>query len=131
MAELTRRPDAADAVVIVTPDHNRSFPASPKAAVDWHYTRWKAKPIGFVGYSGLSGGLLAIEQLRQVFSELHAHTVRDYVSFPSCCLLFSPDGTLRDPQGPENAARAMLDQLLRWGSVLRDARRDRPQIANR
>ncbi|MFG2556243.1 NADPH-dependent FMN reductase [Streptomyces sp. NPDC048581] len=131
MAELTRRLDAADAVVIVTPDYNRSFPASLKAAIDWHYTQWKAKPIGFVGYSGLSGGLLAIEQLRQVFNELHAHTVRDYVAFPSYYRLFSPDGTLRDPQGPEDAARAMLDQLLWWGSVLHDARRDRPQIANR
>ncbi|MGW2034818.1 NADPH-dependent FMN reductase [Streptomyces sp. NPDC001761] len=131
MAELTRRLDAADAVVIVTPDYNRSFPASLKAAIDWHYTQWKAKPIGFVGYSGLSGGLLAIEQLRQVFSELHAHTVRDYVAFPSYYLLFSPDGTLRDPQGPEDAAKAMLDELLWWGSVLHDARRDRPQIAGR
>ncbi|MBL1120026.1 NAD(P)H-dependent oxidoreductase [Streptomyces sp. 110] len=131
MAELTRRLDAADAVVIVTPDYNRSFPASLKAAIDWHYTQWKAKPIGFVGYSGLSGGLLAIEQLRQVFNELHAHTVRDYVAFPSYYRLFSPDGTLRDPQGPEDAARAMLDQLLWWGSVLHDARRDRPHIANR
>lgn len=131
MAELTRRLDAADAVVIVTPDYNRSFPASLKAAIDWHYTQWKAKPIGFVGYSGLSGGLLAIEQLRQVFNELHAHTVRDYVTFPSYYRLFSPDGTLRDPQGPEDAAKAMLDQLLWWGSVLHDARRDRPQIPNR
>ncbi|MFB7337949.1 NAD(P)H-dependent oxidoreductase [Streptomyces adustus] len=131
MAELTRRLDAADAVVIVTPDYNRSFPASLKTAIDWHYTQWKAKPIGFVGYSGLSGGLLAIEQLRQVFNELHAHTVRDYVSFPSYYLLFSPDGTLREPHGPESAARAMLDQLLWWGSVLHDARRDRPQTADR
>lgn len=131
MAELTRRLDAADAVVIVTPDYNRSFPASLKAAIDWHYTQWKAKPIGFVGYSGLSGGLLAIEQLRQVFNELDAHTVRDYVSFPSYYLLFSPDGTLHDPQGPESAATAMLDQLLWWGSVLHDARRDRPQGAAR
>ncbi|MEW2131071.1 NAD(P)H-dependent oxidoreductase [Streptomyces sp. NPDC005435] len=131
MAELTRRLDAADAVVIVTPDYNRSFPASLKAAIDWHYTQWKAKPIGFVGYSGLSGGLLAIEQLRQVFNELHAHTVRDYVAFPGYYLLFAPDGTLRDPKGPEDAARAMLDQLLWWGSVLHDARRDRPQLANR
>ncbi|AZS82885.1 NADPH-dependent oxidoreductase [Streptomyces griseoviridis] len=131
MAELTRRLDDADAVVIVTPDYNSSFPASLKAAIDWHYTQWKAKPIGFVGYSGLSGGLLAIEQLRQVLAELHAHTVRDYVAFPSYYLLFSPDGTLRDPKGPEDAAAVMLDQLHWWGSVLHDARRDRPQITRR
>ncbi|MFI1357780.1 NADPH-dependent FMN reductase [Streptomyces sp. NPDC020898] len=131
MTDLTARLDAADAVVVVTPDYNRSFPASLKAAIDWHYTEWQAKPIGFVGYSGSSGGLLAIEQLRQVFNELHAHTVRDYVSFPRYYELFEADGTLRDPQGAEAAAKVMLDQLLWWGSVLRNARRDLPYVTNR
>ncbi|MGC0313996.1 NADPH-dependent FMN reductase [Kitasatospora acidiphila] len=126
MAELTRRLKAADAIVILTPDYNRSFPASLKAAIDWHYSEWHAKPIGFVGYSGASGGLLAIEQLRQIFNELQAHTVRGYVSFPRYYELFSPDGTLLEPEGPEGSAKAMLDQLQWWGSVLHDARRDRP-----
>ncbi|MEU2432779.1 MULTISPECIES: NADPH-dependent FMN reductase [unclassified Streptomyces] len=129
MAELTRRLDAADAFVVVTPDYNRSFPASLKAAIDWHYTQWQTKPVGFVGYSGASGGLLAIEQLRQVFGELHAHTVRDYVSFPRYYELFSPEGALRDPEGPNGAAKVLLDQLEWWGTVLHDARRDRPYSA--
>lgn len=129
MADLTRRIAAADAIVVVTPDYNRSFPASLKAAIDWHYTEWEAKAIGFVGYSGGSGGLLAIEQLRQVFGELHAHTVRDYVTFPRYYELFDLDGVLKDPDGPNRAAKVLLDRLLWWGSVLRDARRDRPYAA--
>jgi NAD(P)H-dependent FMN reductase len=131
MEDLTRPLDEADAVVVVTPDYNRSFPASLKAAIDWHYTQWQAKPIGFVGYSGASGGLLAIEQLRQVFNELHAHTVRDYVSFPRYFELFGPDGKLKEPEGPAGAATVLLDQLHWWGSVLHDARRDRPFAAGR
>ncbi|RST11662.1 NADPH-dependent oxidoreductase [Streptomyces sp. WAC05374] len=126
MAGLTRRLGEADAVVVVTPDYNRSFPASLKAAIDWHYTEWQAKPVGFVGYSGASGGLLAIEQLKQVFGELHAHTVRDYVSFPRYYLLFDEEGNLKDPDEHATAATVMLDELDWWGSVLRDARRDRP-----
>jgi len=131
MAALTRRIDAADAIVVVTPDYNRSFPASLKAAIDWHYTEWGAKAIGFVGYSGGSGGLLAIEQLRQVFGELSAHTVRDYVSFPRYFELFGPDGDLKEPDRHNADAKAMLDQLLWWGSILHDARRDRPHTAER
>ncbi|MFI2352622.1 NADPH-dependent FMN reductase [Streptomyces sp. NPDC019443] len=126
MAGLTRRITAADAIVVVTPEYNRSFPASLKAAIDWHYTEWQAKAVGFVGYSGGSGGILAMEQLRQVFGELQAHTVRDYVAFPRYYELFGPDGILRDPEGPNGAAKVLLDQLLWWGSVLHDARRARP-----
>ncbi|MER7788398.1 NAD(P)H-dependent oxidoreductase [Streptomyces sp. NPDC097640] len=129
MADLTGRLAAADAFVVVTPDYNRSYPAALKAAIDWHYLEWQTKPIGFVGYSGASGGLLAIEGLRQVFNELQAHTVRDYVSFPRYYELFGPDGTLKDPERPNADAKAMLDQLDWWGSVLHDARRDRPFAA--
>ncbi|PKV80188.1 NADPH-dependent FMN reductase [Nocardia fluminea] len=118
MRDLTDRLANADAYVIVTPDYNRSYPAALKAAIDWHFTQWDAKAIGFVGYSGGSGGLLAIEHLRQVFNELNAHTVRNYVSFPRYYMLFDENGRLRDPQEPEAAAAALLDQLHWWTSAL-------------
>ncbi|WP_067535258.1 NADPH-dependent FMN reductase [Nocardia crassostreae] len=120
--ELAERLAAADAMVVVTPDINRSYPASLKTAIDWHYTQWKHKAIGFVGYSGNSGGLLAIEHLRQVFNELHAHTVREYVSFPRFYLHFAPDGSLLDPAAFEQAAQEMLDQLHWWATALSAAR---------
>ncbi|WP_067462354.1 NADPH-dependent FMN reductase [Nocardia amamiensis] len=122
MTDLTRRLTAADAFVIVTPDYNRSVPASLKAAIDWHFTQWDAKAIGFVGYSGASGGLLAIEHLRQIFNELNAHTVRNYVSFPRYYLLFDGEGRLLEPDEPAAAAAAMLDQLHWWASALTAAR---------
>ncbi|WP_410870207.1 NADPH-dependent FMN reductase [Nocardia sp. A7] len=118
MHDLTDRLAAADAYVIVTPDYNRSYPAALKAAIDWHFTQWDAKAIGFVGYSGGSGGLLAIEHLRQVFNELNAHTVRNYVSFPRYYMLFDEKGQLHDPQEPAGAAIALLDQLHWWTSAL-------------
>ncbi|MGW5438719.1 NADPH-dependent FMN reductase [Nocardia asteroides] len=122
MGALTERLSAADAYVIVTPDYNRSYPAALKAAIDWHFTQWDAKAIGFVGYSGGSGGLLAIEHLRQVFAELNAHTVRNYVSFPRYYLLFDENGQLKEPAESEAAAQALLDQLHWWTSALVAAR---------
>ncbi|MEU0874764.1 NADPH-dependent FMN reductase [Nocardia brasiliensis] len=122
MADLTRRLTEADAFVIVTPDYNRSIPAALKAVIDWHFTQWDSKAIGFVGYSGLSGGLLAIEHLRQIFNELNAHTVRNYVSFPRYYLLFDEQGKLRDPEEPAAAAQAMLGQLHWWAEALSTAR---------
>ncbi|TQF75027.1 NAD(P)H-dependent oxidoreductase [Rhodococcus spelaei] len=122
MTALTSGLERADAVVVVTPDINRSYPASLKTAIDWHFTQWDRKAIGFVGYSGASGGLLAIEHLRQVFNELNAHTVREYVSFPRYFELFDADGALHDPTRPESASEAMLDQLHWWASALTAAR---------
>ncbi|QIJ62455.1 NAD(P)H-dependent oxidoreductase [Streptomyces sp. JB150] len=120
------RLDAADAFVILTPEYNHSFPAALKNLIDWHVTEWRAKPVALVSYGGISGGLRAVEHLRQVFAELHAVTVRDTVSFSHAAGAFTPDGRLKDPAAPEAAARTMLDQLVWWGHSLREAKRRRP-----
>ena len=83
------------------------------------------KPVAFVSYGGMSGGLRAVEQLRQVFAELRAMTVRDTVSFHMAHTLFDPTGEPIDPSGCNAAARTMLDDLAWWASALRAARSDR------
>ncbi|WP_421109620.1 NADPH-dependent FMN reductase [Streptomyces sp. NEAU-S77] len=123
---VTPRLDAADAFAVVTPEYNHSYPAPLKNAIDWHYSQWQAKPVGFVSYGGISGGLRAVEHLRPVFAEVHAVTVRDTVSFHGAWDAFGPDGRLTDPQGPDTAATAMLDQLVWWADALRTARAARP-----
>ena len=117
---------AADAFVVVTPEYNHSFPATLKSFVDWHFHEWQAKPVGFVSYGGISGGLRAVEDPRQVHAEMHAVTVRDTVSFHSAHGLFGEDGTLLDPTGPDTAAKTMLDQLGWWARALKDAKSVRP-----
>ncbi|MDQ0748294.1 NAD(P)H-dependent FMN reductase [Streptomyces africanus] len=116
----------ADAFVVLTPEYNHSFPAGLKNLVDWHFGEWRAKPVALVSYGGLAGGLRAVEHLRQVFAELHAVTVRDTVSFHNAGASFDDAGTLRDPSGPDAAAKTMLDQLVWWGLALREARAKRP-----
>ncbi|MBL1074833.1 NAD(P)H-dependent oxidoreductase [Nocardia sp. 2] len=118
MTNLTRRLAAADAYVVVTPDINRSYPASLKTAIDWHFAEWDRKVVGFVGYSGKSGGMFAIEHLRQIFSEMNAHAVRDYVSMPRYYQLFDGDGTLIEPGEFEYAAQSMLGQMHWWASAV-------------
>ncbi len=110
---------AADAFVVVTPEYNHSFPASLKTAIDWFYAEWQAKPVAFVSYGGISGGLRAVEQLRLVFAEVHATTIRDTVSFPNYPDLFDADGRPTEADGPEGAVKAMLDQLTWWSDALR------------
>jgi NAD(P)H-dependent FMN reductase len=128
LAAITSRLVDADAFVVVTPEYNHSFPAPLKTAIDWHSKEWRAKPVGFVSYGGISGGLRAVEQLRQVFAELHAVTVRDTVSFHGAWAQFDPEGRLKDPDRYEKTARSMLDQLAWWGYALREAKAQRPYV---
>jgi NAD(P)H-dependent FMN reductase len=126
---VTARLAAADAFVVVTPEYNHSYPAPLKAVIDSHSREWHAKPVGFVSYGGLSGGLRAVEHLRPVFAELHAVTVRDTVSFHGGRSCFGPDGRPLDPREPGAAAHRLLDRLTWWGITLRDAHQARPYVS--
>ncbi|GAA2984823.1 NADPH-dependent FMN reductase [Streptomyces fulvorobeus] len=126
LARVSPRLAEADAFVVLTPEYNHSFPASLKNLIDWHHGEWQAKPVAFVSYGGISGGLRAVEQLRQVFAELHAVTMRDTVSFHNAGAHFDDEGRHKDPTAPDAAAKAMLDQLVWWGHALRDAKTRRP-----
>lgn len=87
LASVTPKLASADAFVVLTPEYNHSYPAGLKNLIDWHFTEWQAKPVALVSYGGISGGLRAVEHLRQVFAELHAVTVRDTVSFHNAGVL--------------------------------------------
>ncbi|WP_406860788.1 NAD(P)H-dependent oxidoreductase [Streptomyces sp. HUAS MG47] len=122
LAGVSPRLAAADAYVVLTPEYNHSYPAGLKNLIDWHYGEWQAKPVAFVSYGGISGGLRAVEHLRQVFAELHAVTVRDAVSFPNAGAQFGDDGAHKDPAAAEAAAKSLLDQLAWWARALKDAK---------
>jgi NAD(P)H-dependent FMN reductase len=119
----------ADAFVVVTPEYNRSFPASLKQAIDYAYDEWQAKPVGFVSYGSGSDGVYAVEQLRTVFTELHTVVVRDSVRFNLLDDGFGGDGNPVAADSARQAAKTMLDQLDWWGRALRDARAARPYVS--
>ena len=109
-----------DPAAVVTPEYNHSYPASLKAMIDWHYNQWTAKPVAFASYGGVAGGRHAVLHLENVFTELHAVTIRDGLSFPNYYLTWS-DGQPQDGQA-EVSAKSMLEQLAWWATVLRAAR---------
>jgi NAD(P)H-dependent FMN reductase len=125
VAKVAPRLEAADAFVVVTPEYNHSYPASLKNAIDWHRPEWRAKPVAFVSYGGVSGGLRAVEHLRAVFAELHAVTIRETVSFHGAQARFGDDGLPHDDAAGV-AAKALLDQLGWWARSLAEARAARP-----
>ena len=124
--ELRQRIDEAEGFVVVTPEYNHSLPAALKFLIDSASAPWRAKPVGFVSYGGISGGLRAVEQLRLVFAEVHAVGIRDSVSFANARSLVDAEGRFAPPEPAGQAMSLMLTQLAWWAEALREARRLRP-----
>lgn len=124
--ELQERIGACDGFIVVTPEYNHGYPAPLKSLIDSVGAEWQAKPVAFVSYGGISGGLRAVEQLRQVFAELHAMTIRDSVSFAGAWEQFDGSGTLLHPERAERSMATMLDRLRWWAAALHTARAAEP-----
>lgn len=124
---LQPRLAAADGFVVVTPEYNHSYPASVKILIDSFRVEWQAKPVGFVSYGGISGGLRAVEHLRQVFAEVHGADIRETVSFHQVWEQFDADGGFPKVADACNAAaKTMLDQWVWWATTLKEGRAARP-----
>jgi NAD(P)H-dependent FMN reductase len=129
VSAYAQRIDRADAIVVVTPEYNHGYPAPLKQAIDLLHHEWWAKPVGFVSYGGMSGGLRAVEQLRPVFAEVHAVTIRNTVSFHDAWHRFHASGEPVEPDGCNAAAKLMIDQLVWWATALHAARTSQPYAA--
>lgn len=80
VAHLRERIRAADALLIASPEYNRSVPALLKNAIDWASRRpdqpFKDKPIAIMGVSnGALGAAFANYHLRQIFVYLDARVL--------------------------------------------------------
>lgn len=116
----------AESFLVVTPEYNHSYPAALKALIDSINEEWHAKPVAFISYGGISGGIRAVEHLRQVFAELHAVTMRDTVTFTNAWTQFDDAGGLRQPDAAKKSLSVLLNRLQWWGQALREARKTTP-----
>jgi len=129
LAWLRQHIGDADAFVVVTPEYNHGYPAALKSLIDSVGSEWHAKPVAFVSYGGISGGIRAAEQLRQVFAEMHAVTIRDSVTFTTAWEQFDSSGALKNPERAARQMQTVLNRLAWWGNALREARNRAPYAA--
>ncbi|HXD81084.1 MAG TPA: NAD(P)H-dependent oxidoreductase, partial [Candidatus Acidoferrum sp.] len=117
----SKRVDAADAILIVTPEYNYGMPGSLKNALDFLIHEWNYKPVAFVSYGGMSGGMRSVQMAKQVVTTLkmvplaeavNIHMVPKYMHDGQ----FVPDETL------ENSLKKVLGELTRWATALRAMR---------
>jgi NAD(P)H-dependent FMN reductase len=113
--------ERADAFAFVTPEYNHGFTAPLKNAIDFLHNEWKYKPVGIVSYGGVSAGTRAAQMLKPVLAALKMTPLSEAVSIPFVAQ-FIDDGVVRPNETMEQAADAMLGELLRVSDALRPLR---------
>ena len=114
--------DAADAFVIVTPEYNYGAPPSIINALDFLAREWAYKPVGFVSYGGISGGMRAVQMLKQFNTTLKMMPIPESVNIPFFTQFVEDDGRFRPNDLVAASATTMLDELSRWTEALRPLR---------
>jgi chromate reductase, NAD(P)H dehydrogenase (quinone) len=115
---------AADAILIVTPEHNYSIPGVLKNAIDWASrpygdNSFEGKPAAIMSASpGMFGGARAQYHLRQSFVFLNMHPLNKpevFVTFAG--QKFDEQGKLIDEKTRE-LIRTFLKSLVTWSKKL-------------
>ncbi len=114
--------EAADAIVFVTAEYNYGYPAALKNAIDYLHHEWLYKALGFVSYGGVAAGTRSMLQLKQVAGSVKMVPVMEAVNIPFVRQLIGEDGELHANDVMEEAAVALLDELLRVDEALRPLR---------
>lgn len=105
-----------DGFIIVTPEYNRSVPGALKNAIDFLYTEWTNKAVGFISYGG-TGGTRAVEHLRGIAGELQMADVRSQVTL-SLFTDFENFSTFKPADIQRDTLNTTLDQVIAWTNAL-------------
>jgi chromate reductase, NAD(P)H dehydrogenase (quinone) len=111
---------AAQGLLFVTPEYNRSMPGALKNAID-HASRpygqnaWAGKPAGVVGASiGMTGSALAQQHLRNVLAYLDVPTLGQPEAFIQVKDgFFDADGGIAS-EGSRRFLQGWMDRYVAW-----------------
>lgn len=124
---------AADALLFITPEFNRSIPGALKNAIDWASRPWGTnsfthKPSAVIGISpGKLGTAIAQQHLRSVLSFCNSPQMSSpeaYIQYDPA--VFADDGEVRD----DNTARFLADYLAEFSAHIARVRTVLPPRAN-
>lgn len=113
----------ADGFVIVTPEYNYGIPGALKNVLDITFKPWNKKPFALVGCGGVSGGLRALDMLRQTVSGLGAITVPEHMPVPGVGKAFGPGGPTSEPEEWAKRTDKLLESLEWYAQALQNQRR--------
>ena len=125
-ARFSAAMERADAIVIVTPEYNHSFPGLLKHVLDSCLKEYIHKAAGIVGVSaGVFGGARAIEHFQPVLREFGLVSIFWDVNFGGVAKVFGQNGELLD-QAYVRRTEKFLSELIWMAKVLRYGRETIP-----
>lgn len=119
--QLKQQIEAADALLIVTPEYNRSIPGVLKNAIDvasrpWGTNSFAGKPGAVIGASiGAVGSALAQQHVRNVLAYLDVATLAQpevFVHFKDDALI-DADGNISSA-GTQEFLQGFVDRYVAW-----------------
>lgn len=120
--EFTTAVEQMDALVIVSPEYNHSYPGSLKRALDILDPEYARKAVGLVSVSkGNFGGVRMLEHLHALVHALGLMESKVDLMVPNVVTTRDEDGVLHPTEDMNVRADAFLDEVawlataLRWG----------------
>jgi NAD(P)H-dependent FMN reductase len=121
-SSFSKKMTLADALVIVTPEYNHSFPGLLKHVLDSCLKEYIHKAAGIVGVSaGPFGGVRAIQDFLPVIRELGLVNIFWDVNFGNVANIFDTSGKLLDEAFVKRADK-FLNELVWMAQTLRCGR---------
>jgi len=111
----------SDAFVFVTPEYNYTMPPALVNALDTLYHEWTYKPVGFVSYGGVSGGIRSVQTAKLMVTGFKMMPMVEAVNIPFYSQLMQ-DGVFKSNETHDKAVGPMLDELARWSEALKSLR---------
>ena len=111
----------SDAFVFVTPEYNYTMPPALVNALDTVYHEWTYKPVAFVSYGGVSGGIRSVQTAKLMVTGFKMMPMVEAVNIPFYTQLMQ-DGVFKSNETHDKAVGPMLDELARWSEALKSLR---------
>ena len=111
----------ADAFVFVIPEYDYFAPASLINALQYLAKEWSYKPVGFVSYGGISGGLRSVQSVKPLVTSLKMMPIPEGVIIPFFAKYIT-DGVFVPDEIHQTSRSVMLNELARWTEAMKTLR---------
>lgn len=120
----SRKIEEGDAFVIVLGEYNFGMPAAIKNAIDYLFNEWMYKPVAFVSYGGVSGGLRATQMMKQVVTALNMMPIVQQVNIPFFAKFINEENVFVPDEIVDQSAEGTLKELKKWSETMSTMRKN-------